>query len=199
MDKFSGLFGLLLIVLLLTSFIKISTVLGIFKLGLGLESTSLGLVLLGLSLSLSLVAANPELAKLGGVEGVVGANASISDPRVQESFKPFLEKFADANIQAKLTNLANKISERSKNPQKSDSFWLTVAVFLVSELSRAFELGLLLLIPFVIIDVFVANILVLLGVTQISQAVVALPIKLLLFVAVGGWGLLAEKLLIGYS
>jgi len=77
-------------------------------------------------------------------------------------------------------------------------FPVLIAAFLISELSEAFQLGFMILIPFFVVDLLVTNILLALGVTQISQAVVALPCKLLLFFAVDGWTLVSEKLISGY-
>lgn len=75
----------------------------------------------------------------------------------------------------------------------------STAAFLLSELQSAFQLGVLLLLPFIVIDLLVVNVLAALQVTQISAHVISLPLKLVLFVSVGGWQLLAEKLLSAYS
>ena len=81
---------------------------------------------------------------------------------------------------------------------KVDPFGVAIAAFLVTELRSAFELGFMILLPFLIIDLLVTNILVLLGIEQLSHFVVAVPLKLLLFVVVDGWALIAERLVASY-
>ena len=77
-------------------------------------------------------------------------------------------------------------------------FLMRGVAFVISELTVAFQLGVMLLIPFIVIDLLVANLLTALGVTQISHLVVSLPLKLLLFFSIDGWTLLTEKLISGY-
>ena len=70
--------------------------------------------------------------------------------------------------------------------------------YTISEIKRAFEIGLFLLIPFFVIDLLVANVLLLLGATNIKQSVVAVPIKILVFFAVNGWALVTGKIISDY-
>jgi type III secretion protein R len=71
--------------------------------------------------------------------------------------------------------------------------------FVVSELRRAFTIGFLVFVPFLVVDLVVSNVLLALGLTQLSPTTVALPFKLLLFVAVDGWKLLARALALSYA
>jgi len=77
-------------------------------------------------------------------------------------------------------------------------FAVLASAFMLSELSAAFAIGVLLLVPFVVIDLAVANLLMALGASQISQQVISLPLKILLFVVVDGWGMVSGKLLNSY-
>lgn len=199
MEKLSGLSSFLLIILLFSSFVRISTVLSILKIGLGLPGASFGIVLLGLSLAISILVVNPQLTRLGGPEGIVSTNTTFTDQRVRQAFLPFLKKGINPEVEAKLADSAKKIWQEQSGEEEKDGFTLALVAFLISELTRAFELGLMLLIPFIVIDLLVTNIMMLLGVSQVSHMVVALPLKLLLFVSVGGWNLLVERLLVGYA
>jgi type III secretory pathway component EscR len=78
------------------------------------------------------------------------------------------------------------------------NFAVLVPAFIVSELNRAFALGVAVFLPFLVLDLVVANILVAGGLASLSPTQVALPLKLLLFLAVDGWGLLARALMLGY-
>ena len=73
------------------------------------------------------------------------------------------------------------------------------ANFVVTELNKAFSLGIAILIPFFVLDLIIANLLVAAGLQSLSPSQVALPLKLMLFMAVDGWGLLAKSLILGYQ
>ena len=82
---------------------------------------------------------------------------------------------------------------------RSDDLAVLAPAFMVSELRRAFTIGFLVFLPFLVVDLVVANILLALGLTQLSPTSVALPLKLLLLVAVDGWRLLARGLALAYA
>jgi type III secretion protein R len=79
-----------------------------------------------------------------------------------------------------------------------DHLTVLIPAFVVTELSEAFAIGFLIYLPFLVIDLVVANILLALGMQMLSPTQVSLPFKLLLFVSIGGWGLLAQSLASGY-
>ena len=81
---------------------------------------------------------------------------------------------------------------------KDSDFAVLAPAFVVSELRRAFTIGFLVFLPFLVVDLLVANVLLALGLTQLSPTSVALPFKLLLFVAVDGFRLIARGLVLGY-
>ena len=201
-------FSSLLLVLLLTSFVKVLTCLSILRYGLGLKGLGFGVVVLGLSLALSLFVVSPVIEKGGGLWSVIEGKLAISQNELQEDFKPFLEKHADQQIHSRFQEIALKINgvEESKvssmSPENefhsNQSFTVLLTSFLITELQEAFRLGLIILIPFVAIDLLVTNGLMLLGITQISHTTVSLPLKLLLFHGVNGWALLSEQLILEY-
>jgi len=194
-------FTVVLSILFFTGFVKIATTLSICKNGMGLSSVSLGFAVLGVSLALSLVSVEPILSKNGGLE-VLFNSKSISSS--ESTFRPFLESNAHPDVLAKFKNrlIENQKIVNVDTNEKSVSelsFPTLIAAFLISELKEAFKLGLMILLPFLLIDLIVTNILMVLSVTQISHHVISLPIKLLLFVAVDGWGLISQQLLKGYT
>jgi type III secretion protein R len=79
-----------------------------------------------------------------------------------------------------------------------DDFRVVVPAFVVTELGEAFAVGFLIYLPFLVIDLVVSNVLLALGMQMMSPTQVSLPFKLLLFVAIDGWGLLAQSLVAGY-
>jgi type III secretion protein R len=82
---------------------------------------------------------------------------------------------------------------------KADDLSVIVPAFVVSELLAAFALGFAIYLPFLVIDLVVANVLLALGMQMLNPSQISLPFKLLLFVAIDGWGLLAQTLVTGYK
>ncbi len=184
-----------LAVLLLTSFVKIATTINILKLGLGLHGFTFSLVVFAISLSLSLLVMTPLIDKVGGFKQFF--EITQSEAGVDAEFRPFLEKHSDPKIIERFSSSAQKLAGASSTGGKTPLSVLS-ASFLISELRDAFQIGFLILVPFLVVDLIVVNVLMLLGITQISAAVVSLPIKILLFFAVDGWTLISEKLIQTY-
>jgi flagellar biosynthetic protein FliP len=197
MDLSANGFGLLLTLLLCTSFIKIATVLSICRYGLGLVGVEFGVVCLVVALGVSLVAPPPELQALGFPEFLwsrgEGLQVKSGEQSVTGAVVPFMRRRIDPVISEQLL-LGVSAAHGGVESSASELRALGPA-FVLSELKVAFQLGCLILIPFVIVDLLVAHVLALVGIQQLAVQVVALPLKILLFVASGGWGLLGKKLL----
>ena len=199
--------ALILLLVCCTSFVKVLTTLSIFRIGLGLSGISFGVVTLILSVVLAWFVVSP----------IVGG----SPPSFQETppsiatFRPFLQRNIDNEVLAQLQTIRATQSDVPKTKpsptmevqtadpsppvdttlQPSDDDALLVTGFLLSELRRAFKLGLLFLLPFVVIDLFVVNILAVLGVQSVSAWMIGLPLKLMLFIALDGWGIFVSRVL----
>jgi type III secretion protein R len=118
---------------------------------------------------------------------------------VKEPMRDFLKSNADKKERTRFVLVAREsraASERAK--VTDDDFTILVPAFVVTELTEAFAIGFLLYLPFLVIDLVVANVLLALGMQMLSPTQVSLPFKLLLFVAIDGWGLLARSLVAGY-
>jgi len=206
-----------LAVLMLTSFVKILTVLSILRYGIGLNGIGFGLVIVIVSLALSLFVMSPDVERAGGLDMVLSQQLDANEePALEATFRPFIEKHVDVNILERLSAIALRldttvIPEELEDDRPGDDvpgdnvvetattpFGVLVAAFIVSELKVAFQIGFIILIPFLVVDLLVTNVLMSLGITQISQHVVSLPLKILLFFIVDGWLLITEKLVSGY-
>lgn len=202
MEPFIAITGVVFAALIFTSFVKILTALNILRYGIGLSDAPFGLVMVGAAGALSMLVMAPAFDSAGGLDGITRGGL----PVIERTYRPFLERHADKKTVDRLTLVDQKLKKAGAKDgpgegiesQKPVSFPVLVVAFLISELTNAFTLGLLFLIPFVVIDLAVANLLMALGATQISQHVVTLPLKLLLFIAVDGWTLVSEKLLASY-
>lgn len=189
----------------LTAFVKISTVLQIVKSAVGGQNVPSNTVVTALSLALTLVAMTPlgieikarvapELLSGKTTEAIVlGATEAVREP-----LKHFLKKNASDLERRRFFELAERVNKDGARPAEDDFFVLAPA-FVVTELTEAFAMGFLLFLPFLVIDLVVANVLLALGMQMLNPTQVSLPFKLLLFVGMNGWGLLAESLVLGYT
>lgn len=146
--------------------------------------------------------------------GPHASQISMSQPLEGESFdavvaaidrgKEPLRAFLRRNAGARETALFLDLARRSRPPDQRadvgrDDLLVLLPAFLITELAEAFQIGFLVFIPFLVIDMVVANVLLALGMHMLSPTTVSLPFKLLLFVLVDGWYLLARALVLGYA
>ena len=187
----------------LTSFLKMAVVLSVTRSALGAPQVPPTSAVTGLALLLTLVVMSPvaeeswQLARAvpaGGVERTLEAAGVAAGP-----LRAFLARFARQDDRATFLDLARRARPPEARAKVQDSDLAVLApAFVVSELRRAFTIGFLVFLPFLVVDLVVANVLLALGLTQLSPTALSLPFKLLLFVAVDGWRLLARGLVLGY-
>ena len=183
------------LILMMTSFTRIVVVLAILRQALGLQQSPPNQVLIGLSLFLSLFVMAPTLERVNALAvqpysaGQINAEQAISAGgeqfhafMIRQTRKHDLEMFADI---AKAPAFAS--------PQ-AVPFSILLPAFVTSELKTAFQIGFMLFLPFLVIDLVVSSVLMSLGMMMMSPMVVSLPFKLLLFVLVEGWALLMGSL-----
>jgi type III secretion protein R len=185
----------------LTSFLKVSVVLSILRSALGAPQVPPGPAVTGLALLVTLLVMRPvadacwdrwhEGPPPRGVEETLRAASRAAGP-----LRAFLARFARADDRRAFAVLAARARGAAVPPD--DDLSILAPAFVVSELRRAFTAGFLLFLPFLVVDLVVANVLLALGLTQLSPSGVALPFKLLLLVAVDGVGAIARGLAAGY-
>jgi flagellar biosynthesis protein FliP len=198
MDGSLSIVSVILGLLLFTTFVKTATVLSIARYGLGLVGFEFGAVCFFVALGMAWLAVPPELANLGFPDALFSKPQSIQPQAVTQSLIPYMERRIDPGIAAHFKGLAKADSSNeqdNKGHQPEISVSSVAPAYLLSQLKEAFQLGCMILIPLVTVDLLVAHILALVGTQNIAAAAVALPLKLLLFIAAGGWGLLGKKLL----
>lgn len=192
--------GVLLPVLAVTAtaFAKVSVVLGALRGGLGLPEVLPLPVLSGLAAVLAAVIMLPTaqraLEAAAPIEDTPAGYAGAVE-RGWPVWEGFLVQHTRAEDLGTVLAATTRLDPSKAAPTPPDR----VLAFLLSELAAAFQLALAVLLPFLIIDLLTANTLAVLGFHLLSPAVVALPFKLLLFVAVGGWGLLVRGLVASYG
>ena len=120
--------------------------------------------------------------------------------KAAEPFRKFLSDHTSARERAFFVNTAETLWGKNGEPAvvDSESFYILLPSFCVSELTKAFQIGFLVYLPFIAIDIIVSNILLAMGMMMVSPVTISLPFKLLLFVMVNGWTLLIQGLVRGY-
>ncbi len=190
------------ILLMMTSFTRIIIVLAILRQALGTASTPSNQIILGLALFLSLFIMAPVLQQVNdrAVQPYLQEQVSAIDAirMAAEPFKTFMlaqTRETDIRMFADIAGI-----ESIESPQQTP-LRLLLPAFVTSELKTAFQIGFLIFIPFVIIDLVVASVLMSMGMMMLSPMIISLPFKLMLFVLVDGWslimGTLASSFLIG--
>ena len=188
------------LVLMMTSFLRILVVLAILRQALGLQGSPPGQVLAGLALFLSLFVMAPTLDIVNAqaiapyAAGTIGADAAIG--QAGEAFHAFMmAQTREANL-IMFTDIAGGGTFASA---KDVPFSILLPAFVTSELQTAFQIGFMIFLPFLVIDLVVASVLMSLGMMMLSPTIISLPFKLLLFVLVDGWALLMGSLAMSFA
>jgi type III secretion protein R len=201
------------VLLLMTSFVKIAVVLSILRSALGSAQIPPSQIITGLALVLTMFVmaptaermlrvVEPDLGRGAGAELLSGqglaAVVTVAD-RAKEPLREFLLRHASSRERGVFHALALRMRSAAERAAVSDrDFLILVPAFLASELRRAFEIGVLLFLPFLVVDLVISTLLQALGMHMLSPTAVSLPFKLLLFVLADGWQLLLRGLVGGY-
>jgi len=187
------------ILVMMTSFTRIVVVLSLLRTALGTATSPPNSVVISLALFLTAFVMGPVLTRVYdvGVKPLVANEISVNEAfdRASGPLRGFMEK----NVREKDLQLFVDMS--GDKPQKPEDLSMRVLVpaFMISELKRAFEIGFLLFLPFLIIDLVVASVLMSMGMMMLPPVVVSLPFKLIFFVLVDGWTLVAGSLIQSYG
>jgi len=181
--------------ILMTSFTRIIIVLSLLRQALGTAQTPPNQVLVGIALFLTLYIMNPVLQKIYDEALLPVQNEEISfDVGLDRAIVP-LQEFMLGQTREKDMLLFMEMAEQPAVDQMSDiPISVLVPAFITSELKTAFTIGFLIYIPFIIIDLVVASVLMSMGMMMLSPMMISLPFKLLLFVLVDGWGLVTGSI-----
>ena len=183
------------LLLMMTSFTRILVVLSILRHALGLQQSPPNQVLIGLSLFLSLFVMAPTLEQ---VNAKAIAPYSAGTVNAEQAIAAAGGEFHAFMIRQTRKQDLSMFSEMAKAPKFSSPrdvpFSILLPAFVTSELKTAFQIGFMLFLPFLVIDLVVSSVLMSLGMMMMSPTIISLPFKLLLFVLVDGWALLMGSL-----
>jgi len=182
-----------------TAFTRIVIVLALLRTAIGAQGVPPNPVLIGLALFLSFFVMQPVLEQAWTL-GVVPMNEGrLSELEGLSAMAEPFRKFMAANVRDSDLALFTDLARLPTVAPAEAPFRTLMPAFLITELKRAFEIGFLLFLPFLVIDMVVASILMSLGMMMLPPSIVALPFKLIFFVLVDGWALLSSSLVQGFA
>ena len=190
--------GLLIMV---TSFTRFIIAFSLLRSGLGLQTTPANLIMISLALFMTFYVMAPafDRAWQNGVEPLM-KNEISQEAALQQISAPFRE-FMLHQVRDKDLQLFEDLADQSFKPQPGQTIDLRILVpaFMISELRRGFEIGFLIVLPFLVIDLVVATLTMSMGMMMLPPTVISLPFKVMFFVLIDGWNILIGSLIRSFS
>lgn len=187
------------IVIMTTAFVRIVIVMTLTRQAIGTPSLPPNQVIIGLSLILTFFVMSPTLTKINDTAYQPYLRNQITQQAaIDNSIKP-LREFMFKQTQEKELALFVKMAKINRIEKKEDTpSYVLIPAFILSELKTAFKIGFIIFLPFLVIDIVVASILVSMGMLFLPPATIAMPFKLIMFVMVDGWFLITKSLVEGF-
>lgn len=193
------------LLIMVTSFTRIVIVFSFLRSAIGLQQTPPNQVIIGLALFLSVFIMQPVLTEINteSIEPYTKGQITqeVAFQKMQKPLKKFMlkqTKVSDLNLFLSLSGDQDQIEEVNPDNLMDLGLEIVVPSFITSELKRAFTIGFLLFLPFLIIDMIVSSTLMSMGMVMLPPSMISLPFKLMLFVVVDGWRLIMEMLVRGF-
>jgi flagellar biosynthetic protein FliP len=189
------------ILVMMTSFTRIVVVLSLLRSALGVQQTPPNMVVVSLALFLTAFIMMPTLEEIYAEAIAPLSNEEITEEEALERAAAPIRSFMLAHVREQDLKLFLDVSDTPEEGLEPEETPLQALIpaFMISELRRAFEIGFLMFLPFIIIDMTVASVLMSMGMMMLPPIVISLPFKLIFFVLVDGWYLVAGSLLTSYG
>jgi type III secretion protein R len=195
-----------MLVVIGSSFLKISIVLSLLRNALGIQQVPPNMAIYSMALILTMFIMAPVGYQISNnMEGVPFTldDANVFDRVDTQMLVPW-RQFLEHNTQKKQIQFFSQTATRLwpqeiRKQMPEDSLFVVLPAFMVSQLVEAFKIGLLLYLPFIAIDLIVSNILLAMGMMMVSPMTISLPFKILVFVTIGGWERLLSQLILSYK
>jgi flagellar biosynthetic protein FliP len=197
---FTALSFLPAVLLMMTSFTRIVIVLSLLRQAMGTQSAPPNQIVIGLSLFLSLFVMGPTLDRVyAEAYQPYSVNQISFEQALERGESPMRQFMLKQTRQSDFALFARLAKLESSVTAETAPFRVLVPAFVTSELKSAFQIGFMIFIPFLVIDIVVASVLMSLGMMMLSPVLVALPFKLMLFVLADGWNLLIGSLAASFA
>ena len=202
-----GVVGVLpFIVVMGTSFVKLVIVFSLIRQALGVQQIPPNMVLNGMALILTIFIMAPvgtavfdEFQQINPAELDAAALAQLTEAASQP-FRDFLAQHASPTAKGFFVDMARQVwPPEMRDSATEDNYLILIPSFMLSELNSAFQIGFLLYLPFIAIDLIISNILLAMGMMMVSPMTISLPFKLLLFVFLNGWTQIIQGLILTYQ
>ena len=183
----------------MTSFMRFVVVFSMLKTAMGTQQVPPAIVIIGLSVILTFYTMGGTFQKMYDMGSVPYQKNHNMIEAINEGSKPlkeFMLKQTRESDLAFFVELAHKTKPKSV---EEISIWEVAPAYIISELKTAFEISFIIFVPFIILDLVVANILLALGMFMLSPTIISMPFKLLIFIAVDGWALIVQGLVSSYN
>ena len=188
------------IVMMMTSFIRVTVVFAILRQALGMQQTPSNQIMIGLSLFLTFFIMSPVIERVNqqAIQPYMDESISVTEA-LSAAQKPFSRFMIGQTRESDLVLFMELSGTEQLEENQLPPFKVLVPAFIISELKTAFQIGFLLFIPFLIIDLVVASILMAMGMMMLSPLIISLPFKIMLFVLIDGWALVVGTLANSFS
>ena len=183
----------------MTPFLRFTIVFSMLKTAMGTNSVPPAITLIGLSLILTLYTMSPVFDNMYKAYQVPYQKNKNVIEALNESSKPLKEYMLKQTRQSDLAFFVEKTRGGAPETPEELTLWEVAPAYIVSELKTAFEIGFIIYVPFIVLDLVVANILLALGMFMLSPQIVSTPFKLLIFIAVDGWSLIVKGLVESFN
>lgn len=183
----------------MTSFLRFTIVFSMLKTAMGTQQVPPSIVIIGLSMILTFYTMGNVFQKMYDLGSIPYQRNQDLVQTINQGSKPLKEFMMK---QTRESDLAFFIELSNKKPPESPediTIWQVAPAYILSELKTAFEIGFVVFVPFIVLDLIVANILLALGMFMLSPTIISLPFKLLIFIAVDGWALIVQGLVQSYN
>ncbi len=183
----------------MTSFLRFVIVFSMLKTAMGTQQVPPSIVIIGLSMILTFYTMGGTFQKMydmGSVPYQKNQNIVLA---LEEGSKPLKEFMMKQTRESDLQFFVELVHKTPPTSPEEITVWEVAPAFIVSELKTAFEIGFIIFVPFIVLDLVVANILLALGMFMLSPTIISLPFKLLIFIAVDGWALIVQGLVSSYN
>lgn len=183
----------------MTSFLRFVVVFSMLKTAMGTQQVPPAIVIIGLSVILTFYTMGSTFQKMYDMGSVPYQKNHDMIAAINEGSKPLKEFMLKQTRESDLTFFVELAHKTKPSSPDELSIWEIAPAYIISELKTSFEISFIIFVPFIILDLVVANILLALGMFMLSPTIISMPFKLLIFIAVDGWALIVQGLVSSYN
>lgn len=183
----------------MTSFLRFTIVFSMLKTAMGTQQVPPSIAIIGLSMILTFYTMGGVFQKMYDLGSVPYAKNQDIVQTINAGSKPLKEFMMKQTRESDLAFFIELSNKKQPESPEEITIWQVAPAYILSELKTSFEIGFIVFVPFIVLDLIVANILLALGMFMLSPTIISLPFKLLIFIAVDGWALIVQGLVQSYN